>query len=212
MKQILTIILLTLCTIVSAGTKDPQAKKVLDTAANKVTNAGGIKAMFTVTSLVGKEVQGTTSGTMYMQGRKFQMTTPAIMTWFDGKTQWSMQQGDTEVSMTEPTNEELQDMNPYAFINIYKKGYDYKMSKGTLINGTQGYKITLTAENPKKEIKKILVEIDQKYNPVRVSALRGKNTWTRLVITDFSTGHKLNDADFRFPSKDYPKARVIDLR
>lgn len=211
-KFFLLIAILGIAITTDAAKKDEATRKVLDSAAAHLKSAGGIKTMFTATSLIGKQVQGSTNGTMYLKGNKFQMTTPAILTWFDGKTMWSMQQGDNEVTMTEPTGEELQDVNPYAFLAIYKKGFNYHMKKGKLINGKQGYKIYMTADNAAQEIREIYIEIDNNYNPVRVSARRGKDEWSRVVLNDFSTGEKLSDADFTFPKADYPKALIIDLR
>lgn len=196
----------------AAATKDPEARKILDATSNRINSAGGIRAQFAATNLIGKQVQGSTTGTMCMQGKKFQMTTPDMLTWFDGKTQWSMQPGDNEVSMQEPTGAELQAMNPYACISVYKKGFNYKMKQGTLINGKKGYKITLNAENKKQKVQEIYIEIDKDLNPVRVSLRQGKNNWTRIVITSFTTGQKFTDKDFTFPTKDYPKAEIIDLR
>ena len=213
MKKILLFLCLCISTLsLSAAGKDPEARKILDATANRLSSCGGIRAQFTATNLIGKQEQGSTTGTMCLLGKKFQMTTPDMLTWFDGKTQWSMQPGDNEVSMQEPTGAELQAMNPYACIGVYKKGFNYKKKEGQLINGKQGYKITLNAENKKQKVQEIYIEIDQDLNPVRVSLRQGKNNWTRLVITNFTTGHKYTDKDFTFPAKDYPKAEVIDLR
>jgi len=213
MKKLL--ILFTLCLAIigaQAATKDPAARKILDATANHLNGAGGIKAAFTASSLQGKKIVGTTRGTILLKGKKFQLTTAEMLTWFDGKTQWSMQPGDSEVAMQEPTAQEQQAMNPYAFINIYKKGFNYKKREGKMINGKQGYKVTLTAENKKQRVQEIYLEIDKQYNPVRISIREGKNQWTRLVISSIQTGLKFADSQFVFPSKDYPKAEIIDLR
>lgn len=217
MKRILFLLILSFAQTlilpnVFAASKDPATRKVLDATAQRINKAGAMNIQFTASTIVGKASQGSTSGTMDIQGRKFYMKTPEVQTWFDGKTQWTLQTGDTEVSMTEPTGVELQTINPYAFINIYKKGFNYKMKKGTMSNGKAGYKITLTADNSKQEIREMFLEVDNQYNPVRISIRQGKNQWVRLVVNRFATGQKFEVSHFIFPKKRYPKVEIIDLR
>lgn len=195
-----------------AISKEGEAKKILDKTAAHISKAGGISLSFTATSLVGKTSQGSTSGTMDIMGKKFIMRTPDIQTWFDGKTQWTLQTGDSEVSMSEPSGAELQAINPYAFLEIYKHGFTYKMKKDILSNGKEGYKIYLTADNSKQEIREMFLEIDLRYNPVRVSMRQGKNQWARIVVNTFKTGQKFNSQHFTFPKKQYPNIEIIDLR
>lgn len=212
MKRFLPLLLLALSLTAWAGSKDQEARKVLDTMAQRLASSGGLKIEFTATQFVGKNTQGSTNGTMNILGRKFQMTTPEMLTWFDGKTQWSLQPGDTEVSLTQPTETELQALNPYAFLDLYKKGFNYKMKRGTLSNGKEGYRLFLTADNSKQDIREIYLEVDLTHTPLRVSLRQGKNQWVRIVVTSLQTNRPFKDSDFTFPTKDYPQAQIIDLR
>ena len=213
MKRLLLLIIISLSALSAfAGTKDPETRKVLDATAAHIQKAGGIELRFTATTLSGKTEQGSTSGQMDIMGKQFYMSTPDMLTWFDGKQQWSMQTGDEEVNLTEPTGTELQAINPYAFLSIYKRGFNYKMKKGTLSNGKEGYKIFLTADNAKQEIREMFLEIDNQYNPVRVSIRQGKKQWVRLVVNSFATGKQFGDKHFTFPKEKYPNAEIIDLR
>lgn len=211
-KHLLPLLFLSLSLNSWAVNKDKEARKVLDSMSQRLTKAGGLCIDFTATSLRGKTHQGSTNGTMNILGRKFQMTTPEMLIWFDGKTQWSLQPGDTEISLTEPTETELQALNPYAFLDLYKKGFNYKMKRGTLSNGKEGYRIFLTADNSKQEIREIYLEVDLTYTPIRVSLRQGKNHWMRIVVNKLQTNRSFKDSDFCFPAKDYPQAQVIDLR
>ena len=212
MKKILFLLFFTLGFNVSAATKDPAARKVLDATAAHLSKAGGMSIKFTATTLIGKQSQGSTSGTMNIQGQKFHLNSPDMLTWFNGKSQWSMIPGDDEVSLSEPTAAELQAMNPYAFLSLYKKGFNYKMKRGTLTNGKNGYKIFLTADNKKQDIREMYLEVDNAYNPVRVSIRQGKNNWTRIVINSFQQGKTFKDSEFEFPEKDNSLIEIIDLR
>lgn len=216
MKRILllTLIILTQGIVIStyAAGKDKEARRVLDATSAHISKSGAISIRFTATSLLGKVPQGSTSGTMDIMGKKFWMKTADMQTWFDGKTQWTMQEGDYEVSMTEPTGVELQTINPYAFLEIYKRGFNYRMKKGTLSNGSTGYKLFLTADNSKQDIREIFLEVDSRYNPVRVSIRQGKNQWVRIVVNSFRVSKSFADGHFTFPKAKYPNVEIIDLR
>ena len=220
MKRLFTLLLILLftqCLAVSfsqahAAGKDKATRRVLDATAQHIQRAGGLSIRFTATTLAGKTVQGSTSGTMDIQGKMFQMVTPEMRTWFDGRTQWTLQEGDSEVTMTEPTGTELQAINPYAFLDIYKQGYNYKMKQGQLSNGQQGYKIFLTADNARLEIREMYLEVDSQYNPVRVSMRQGKSQWVRIVVNSFKTGQRFPNSHFTFPQTKYPGVEIIDLR
>ncbi|MCF0198068.1 MAG: hypothetical protein HUK02_01930 [Bacteroidaceae bacterium] len=211
MKQITFILFLLVTLGATAGNKD-DARKVLDATAAHLQQAGGMTLQFTATQLRGTAPVESQSGTLILQGKKFQMTTPEMLTWFDGKTQWTKLADDNEVNMTEPTDAELQAINPYLFLSVYKKGFKYKLANGELSNGQQGYKVYLTATSKKQEIQGIFLEVDQQYNPVRVSMRQGKDQWVRIVITSFKSGQHHADTRFKFPSKDFPTAQIIDLR
>ena len=212
MKKLLFLLFLITATTALAGTKDAATRKVLDATSAHLSKVGGMSIKFKATTLIGKNAQGTTSGTMNIKGKKFQLISSDMLAWYDGKTQWSMIPGDEEVNMSEPSDAEQQAMNPYTFLSLYKKGFNYKMKKGTLTNGKEGYKIFLTADNKKQEIREMYLEVDNSYNPVRVSIRQGKNNWTRIVITSFKQGQTFKDCDFEFPQKDYPLTEIIDLR
>ena len=117
MKKIawITMMLLLCC----VGAKAESAKSILDKAAATVSNPGGVQANF---QMISKQF-GNTSGSISIKGKKFHASTPQAIIWFDGKTQWTYMKNNDEVNVSNPTEEELQAINPYNFINIYKKGF-----------------------------------------------------------------------------------------
>lgn len=185
------------------------AREVLDKTAAVLTQSGGIKAKFKVTQFNGTSENGTTTGTMWMQGRKFKMDTPEMITWFDGKTEWTMLKGSKEVNVSEPTESEQQAINPYSFINIYKKGYALSLKQSTL-RGKPTYVVSMRAKR-KRAISNVLIDVDSNtFAPLCIRALRDGD-WTRLSILSFSA-EKTSESTFTFPAQDYPDVEVIDLR
>lgn len=177
------------------------AKSVLDKAASVVTNKSGVRASFSVKSAQ----YGSTSGTIAVKGKKFTATTPMATTWFDGKTQWTYMKKSNEVNVSNPTEAELQSLNPYNFINLYKSGFKY-----TMTTQANQYTVHLTATK-KRQVSQMYIVVDKSsYRPTKVSMLQGKK-WTTITISKFSKA-KLSDSAFKFNAKDFPKAEIIDLR
>lgn len=198
---------LCLCASVSAQS----ARKVLDATAARMTQSGCVKASFRATQFAGTTPENETTGTMTINGNKFQMQTPEAIVWYDGKTQWSMMRDGDEVNMTEPTAEEQAAMNPAALVNIYKSGYNYSMSENTL-RGRAVYTVYLTAKNKKAAFSAIIVDVDKKtYDPLCFRACKDGD-WLRLAIMDFKADQSAPEATFTFPARSYPNVEIIDLR
>ena len=145
------------------------------------------------------------SGTIAVKGKKFHATTPQATIWFDGKTQWTYMKKNDEVNIANPTESQLAAINPYNFIYMYKKGYNYTMEKkgGNFV-------VHLTATG-KKSIQEMYLTVGQKsYSPSQVRYKTAKG-WTTIDIRNFKAAN-LSDGMFRFNSKDFPHAEVIDLR
>ena len=185
----------------SANTFAQTAKSVLDKAAANITVKTGVQAKFKMTGSLGN-----TSGTIAIKGKKFHATTPQAIVWFDGKTQWTYMKNNDEVNVTNPTEAQLQAINPYNFINLYKNGYDYTLNKSG-----KDYIVHLTATSKDKKIRELFITINKTtYTPTQVKLLQGTK-WTIFDISDVKK-QSIPDSDFRFNAKDFPKAEVIDLR
>ena len=188
-------------TLFSAATYAQTAKSVLDKAAANITVKEGVKANFKMTAS-----NGTTSGTLLLKGRKFHATTPVATIWFDGKTQWTYIKNNDEVNISNPTEAQLQAINPYNFINLYKKGYN-----ATLNKSGKDYVVHLTATDKSKKIQELFVSVNKtSYHPTQVKLLQGKK-WTVFDISDLKR-QNIPDSQFQFNSKDFPNAEIIDLR
>ena len=200
-KYLLISLSFIICHLTFSEAHAQSAIKVLDKAASTIALKDGVKANFKMTGGM-----GSASGTIVIKGKKFHATTPQATIWFDGKTQWTYLKDNDEVSVTTPNESQLQAINPYNFLNLYKKGYD-----ATLNSSGNSHVVHLTATSTERKIKEIFITVDKKTNyPTQVKMLQGKK-WT---IFDISNLKKQNipDSQFKFNSKDFPKAEIIDLR
>ncbi|MBQ7181513.1 MAG: hypothetical protein IJR87_09495 [Bacteroidaceae bacterium] len=207
--------LLLILIMCSAGIGMMQAetsgKKVLDNAAAKIRKSGDVKAEFTATTFAGTTEQGSTSGTMLLQGKKFQLNTPEMITWYDGKQQWCYVPETEEVNLTIPTEKEMQAVNPYAFLNLYKKGYDITMRESAL-RGEQTYEVHLVAQDARFSAQEIYVDVSRSDYRLLCIRVRQDRDWHRISILSFQGGQKFQEGDFTFPKEKYPSAELVDLR
>ena len=213
MKKYLWIMALCLCFAKGNAQGNADARKVLDATAAQVTGQGGVKARFKADSFTDGNRQGSVSGTMCLQGEKFRMDTPEMVTWYNGETQWSYVKANEEVNVSVPTPEERQAMNPYAFVHLYKEGYGLAL-KETVLRGKPCYEVTLADQSGQKALRTIILDIDRRTSvPMCVRMQRREDgQWTRIAIHQFRSGQAFDAADFEFSPADYPQAEVIDLR
>ena len=199
MKKHFAIIMMLL---LSVGAQAESAKRILDKAAATVSNPGGVQAHF---QMISKQF-GTTEGEIAVKGNKFHATTPDATIWFDGKTQWTYMKGNDEVNISNPTEAQLQAINPYNFITIYKKGYKLEAKKVEHF-----YEVHLIPTDKNRKIQEMYIVVDEtSYHPTHVK-MKQKDKWSTIVISRLKTA-SLSDNLFKFNSKDFPQAEIIDLR
>ena len=178
------------------------AREVLDKCATKVSAPEGIQAQFSMNSAQ----YGQASGTIAVKGRKFCASTDVTSMWFDGTTLWTYVKQNDEVNVTTPNDQQLEVLNPYNFINLYKSGFNT-----TMTTTAQNYVVHLTATDPQRKVQEMFITIGKStYMPSEVKLLQ-KQKWTTFTIGQLKVT-ALPDATFRFNSSDFPSAEVIDLR
>ena len=193
---------ITMMLLLCVGVQAEGAKSILDKAAATVSNPNGVQANF---QMISKQY-GSTYGSISIKGRKFNASTPEAIVWFDGKTQWTYMKNNDEVNVSNPTEAELQAINPYNFINIYKQGFKLSSKK---VNNS--YEVHLKATDKKRKIQEMYIIVDQQsYRPTHVKMYQN-GKWTVLLISSLKST-SLNDGLFQFNAKDFPQAEIIDLR
>ena len=201
MKRTYLLVLILFLSVSLSAQKDKQAREILDKTANALQQAGGIRATF----------RGTGNGTLLLKGNRFYLNSGGIQSWFDGKTQWSYLESSEEVNVSNPTPEELQTINPYALLSIYKNGYNYKYAGTKSRNGKQGFEVILTPEN-KQDITSITLFVSQTYQPLYIKVEQSNKSANEIIVTSYQTNQPLDNATFKFDKKKFPNAEVIDLR
>lgn len=213
MRRFIFSVLIALLTLPAFAQQQVQAKVVLDRAAAAFRNAGGVKAGFEVKAFSRGGLVGETGGVIQLKGEKFKLKTADVVTWFDGKTQWSYLADSEEVNVSNPTPAELQSLNPYALLQLYQQGYVCRLGTTKSFRGKPVYEVNLTAVNRTQEPERMAVVIAKDtFRPLFVTVEQRDKSRSEITITSYQTGQKYADALFTFDKKQYPQAEIIDLR
>ena len=213
-KYIFSVLIALLSLPVIAQQQQSQAKAVLERTAEAFKKAGGVRADFTLKALNDGRLEGRENGVIQLKGEKFMLKTSETTTWFDGKTQWSYMVRNDEVNVSTPTQEELQQINPYTFLYMYQKGFSYKLGATKTFRGKSVWEVVLTARDQKQELERITLFVTKDtYEPLYILLQqRGQQTRNEITVTNYQTGQNYMDRVFTFDKKQYPNAEVIDLR
>lgn len=213
-RQIFTLLIGMVISAICASpihAQENKARELLDQVAAKLKSAGGINAQFTATSYVGRDEAGSTSGNIQVKGRKFKLVSPQITQWFDGTTLWALETGSNEIYVSKPSRAELQQINPYNFIDLYKQGYILGVDDDTY-QGKPVNEVHLISKSTKNPIQEMYVSIGQDLMPFCVRVRMGKKNWLKIKINSLKTGVKFADSEFQLNTSRFPNYEVIDLR
>lgn len=203
-QRIISFLIIALASIGHAYAAE-SATQLINRAAKTISTAPSVSTKYTIMASDGSK----TIGAMTISGNRFLMATDQIKVWYDGKTQWTYMPSAQEVNITEPTSEELQQINPISIINSFKSNYTVSPSKNTATEST----IELKANNKNAEIKMVTLTLNKSTAlPSRIILKMSSGQTATIQINSISIGKKLSDASFRFPKSNYPKAEIIDLR
>lgn len=201
MKKIF-IAILTITVGLFTQAQTPQA--MLDKCVAAINVGGGVTANYSITT-----AQGTSKGTLTMQGTKFRIISPEAKCWYDGKTQWSWSPVTEEVNVTSPTPDELQMTNPIAAVQHFKANFNLKRAKAKTANT---YVIKLTPKK-KDNIKTLWLYFDETTSLLRTARFEMKD---KSVYTIKITGYKhksLPSSTFTFDKSQVPAGSpIVDLR
>ncbi len=196
---------------VSSYAQESAARTLLDQVATKLKNAGGMQAQFQATAYKGRDVAGSMSGTISVKGRKFKIVSPQVQQWFDGSTLWAIQAGSNEINVSRPTRAELQQINPYGFIDLYKQGYVLSVSD-EVHEGKPIKEVHLISKSTKNPIQEMYVSLGSDQLPFSVRVRIGKKDWMKIRVNSLKTGIRFPDSDFVLNPSRFPNYEVIDLR
>lgn len=140
---------------------------------------------------------------------KFTFKSGTMTVLYDGTTQWTVDAGAGEVSITTPTAEELAETNPLAFLQNYKK--NYKVEK--VAQSSDSYTIVMSALRKSSYVRTARVIINTKtWLPTQITALLSTGQNLTINVIACTKGSQLPITYFRLNQKAIPSYEIIDLR
>lgn len=144
---------------------------------------------------------------LIIAGDKYRLSSPDVEIWYDGSNQWSYSATDREVSITEPTEDEQMECNPFAILRNYKKAYDVRVVAG----GKN--EVELVAKSKVSNIRKAVVTINPSTDmPSKLLVTMQNGRTFTATVTSATIGKVLPASVFTYDMSKYPAATVNDLR
>ncbi len=193
--------------------KDPKAMALLDKATTVFDSKKGIAADFVITlENTRDDKKESIPGKIWLKGEMFKLSIKDVDTYFDGKTQSVYLKEAQEVTINNPSAEDMQEINPVMLLKSYQKGYKTKFMNTTREGGKEIDVIDLYPEDLKDPHSRITIAIEKesmRLHSVRVQGKDGINTVLVIKKYDYTA---LPDDIFMFNPYEMKGVEVIDLR
>ena len=213
MKRIVSIVVLFLMVTTLWGQQAKEARKILDQTANQIHSGGGVQVSFTVVTTKDQRYIDKSNGLLFLQDDCFKLEASDLRSWFDGKTQWSYLLVNEEVNIINPTEEELESINPYRLLLSYKKGYSYAIGKTTNYKSKQVVEVLLKSVKKDRDIESVVLYIDKfSHLPLYLKVRLQDRTESEITVKEYHQNQKYDQSFFQFDESKYPSVEIIDLR
>jgi len=152
------------------------------------------------------------SGTFVMQQQKFVLESQDLTVYFDGKTQWTYLEANNEVSITEPSEDELAEINPMIILHEYQDKCNIRFSPDEKSAENYAVEMTPIVQQP-LDFSKITVLMRKTDKNLVSMKLNSRNGYRISIRFDhFEKGAKVPDSTFVFDKKKYKNVIENDLR
>ncbi len=194
----------------SIAQSNAQAEKIINDLLNSAkTNA--IKTDFNLKISDKNNPKGqTTSGFITIKASKFVLDMSVMKVWFNGKTQWAYSPQNNEVTITEPTESELSEINPIAILSAHKAKSFIRFSN---TKSAQNYCIEMIPKLKTSEIAKIDVQVNKNtQNLFLIKLTTKKGNISLLTLSNFLKGNNVSDSFYIFNPIKFKGVIENDLR
>ena len=122
-------------------------------------------------------------------------------------TQWTYITSDRELSITEPTAEELMECNPFAIVNHYAKYYNVRAIQG------KANTVELSPKHSGTSIRHATITINPDNNlPDAINVTLANGHTFSVKVSSISRGGNIPQASFVYNKSSHPAATINDLR
>jgi len=182
-----------------------KAKALLNEVNQKVKSYKNIGIDFKyVLKNTTENINQETRGDVTIEGDKYLLNILGVTRIFDGKTLYSINPEDEEVTVSKDNSDDEGSITPSKMLSFYQSGYTYKMDIMQDINGRKIQYVKLIPIDTKSEIKNVLLGIDAQTKHIYNLIETGKNgTQTTLTVNSFKTNEPISKTLFTFDKNKY---------
>lgn len=150
-----------------------------------------------------------TAGSLTQCRECFRMHTPQMSAWYDGRTLWTYNDAARETSVTEPTADELMEINPFDILNNYQKRFTTRVAHRSPASTT----VEFTPKAKGSAIKSASMTLSNSTKmPQAIDLTFSNGSRMRIAVTSVSEDKGSAKSAFTYPSGRYPNVEIIDLR
>ncbi len=186
------------------GASADDAAQLIADAAAKLRNAKSVTAVCKITSAAGIE-----NATLTMSGNKFRVKSAKADILYDGTTMWAYSAATNEVSISEPTPEEISQINPLAVMDYYTKSYTASALPSS--GGQKNIKLTADARNAAISSAEVSLKATT-LTPTAVNLLLSSGQKISIAVSSVKFGGALPSSTFTYRLSLHPSAQLVDLR
>ena len=210
----ISFVIISLLAINAVYSQKIDANSVLDQTVQKYNDfATGMEIDFAVNVRSPKNnISESFEGKLLIKGDKLVLTTPDMLSWFNGQTLWTYMPRTQEVNISNPSGSDLQTVNPLLFLKNYKKEFNAScIGESTSPNNKMAYDIALIPKK-KDDVEKIELQIEKSTSlPSKIVMTMTNDIHNNIIIREIKSVN-VADVKFVFPEKEYPDAEIVDLR
>ncbi len=150
-------------------------------------------------------------GTFLMRDDAFRLESEGLVMCYDGHTQYVYMEDAEEISLSEPQDEELLQVNPVLMAKAMLASCDVRL-RPTSAEQTE-CEIDFLPKEKGTELEMLVVKLRKVDNMLlQVVMISDEGVLTQLNLTNHKLDVEAQDADFVISEADYPNAILNDLR
>ena len=190
-----------------------QSEKQADAVVDKLLNTMEREAFSAdfMLEIKDKSMPQTITGNFTMKGHKFKLQSDEFVVFFDGKTQWVYMEEAEEVSIFEPDEKEINEINPMAMLADFKAESTVRYATKTSTNNV--YYVEMVSKNLRSDIEKVELGLNKSNdNIVHINQYSRNGGTMSLHLENLKRGITASDNVFVFDRSKYPNVEINDLR
>lgn len=202
-RHTITAILTLFLTATASAAKPRGGTAVVDAAITRFEAAPSVSARFSVEASGAERVDGDIT----LCGNSFKISYEGFDVMFDGKTQWTYDHAAAEVSVTEPTPDELAGINPFIIISSLRTAF----TSTPVSTSAHDTTVKFIPARRSADLESLLVTFNNLSSwPSTIKILRPDGASASIRLSDINEGRRLPASTFSW--KDRPGVTVNDLR